>query len=436
MKQEIISRVRIDKSFPLLFTLCALVFAYVLQYPLSLLLTSESQVISYELNDWFRAYLFVISSCAVFLLALYVGVSGRRVAVNVLTITNMASKELPLLTVLFIFLIFAGWSYLMIELKIGMTIFTDFDPLPFRITGFLFYGRKFIQPLVLMYIAYHFRQSNKRWLILLLMLLLGAWASLTSGSRGIAVFFSLPILLLFSGKSRWIFCLGSLSAFLIVATLARHFYLPFVIGGEYILIYANEVYQSNIIKDLWMIPLSYAIERPMGIREVFMVLNYGEICPTFGDAVQRLLSVFLFFVEPGAGASHKNIYGLDDDAFGGFGLGFLPNYWVIFGGTIPTYAVGLFFTGWLLGKSHRLFSILLCKIGGITYIPFVFVIFLILIYEAQATLFPYVLIAAWVAGRPYSLRIYRTFLRLCLRGRKRGPLSVNVGNPGVRPHQP
>ena len=71
----------------------------------------------------------------------------------------------------------------MVNLKIGMTIYSDFESLPFKLTGLLFYGRLFIQPMILAYIAHGYSSSKWKSLIFVLLLALGAWATLTSGSR-------------------------------------------------------------------------------------------------------------------------------------------------------------------------------------------------------------------------------------------------------------
>jgi hypothetical protein len=59
------------------------------------------------------------------------------------------------------------------------------------------------------------------------------------------------------------------------------------------------------------------------------------------------------------------------------------------------------------------------KIGGVEYIPFLFVILFILFFEGRSHLFPYILIAGWIAGQPYSLQIYRSILAVFLGRRKR-----------------
>lgn len=405
---------RIDKKFPLLFTVWAFIFLYIVQYPVLLLLNPYYPIVSYSISDWIGAYLFVISSLAIFLLFLYMGMGSRRVFTRKTISTNINITTLPLWMTSGIFLLFAAWSYLMVQLKIGMTIYADFDPLPFRLTGFLFYGRLFIQPFVLLYIAFSFHRSTKRWVILMLLLALGGWVSLASGSRFIAIMFSLPVLLLITGRARVLFFLTATSLFITIATLSRHFYLPGVIGGEYLEIYANDAYQAAMTNNLWMTPIVYLFGRTMGISELLLTLNYGDITPSLWDAIQRLFSTFLPFMEQGAGVSIKNIYGYDNDVFGGFGLDLLSNYWVFYGGSVPTYIVGLAITSWLIGIIYRKFAVILFKVGGLEYIKFLFVLLFILVFEGRSHLFPYILAAGWIVGQPYSLRIYRSILSVFL----------------------
>jgi len=416
---------KIDKSFPLQFSTGAFIFLYIVQYPALRLLNPNDLSINYSVGDWFIAYLFVISSMIVFLFFLYIGIGNRRVIVTKPIAINSAIRKLTIWKVFGIFLLFAAWSYLMVQLKIGMTIYTDFDPLPFKMTGVLFYGRLFIQPFILLYIAFSFQRSNKRWLILLLLIALGAWVSLASGSRFIAIMFSLPLLLLVSGRSKILLFFGAAYLFIIIATLSRHFYLPMVIGGDYIEIYANDVYQLVIIENIWITPIAYLFSRTMGIAELLLTLSFGDITPNFIDAIQRLFSTFLPFIPQGAGVSIKNIYGFDDDVFGGLGLDLLSNYWIMYGGTVPTYLVGIVITSWLLGKIYRVFSVIFFKIGGAEYISFLFVLLFILVFEGRSHLFPYILIAGWIAGQPHSLQIYRSILSIFLGRRKRRMIADN-----------
>jgi hypothetical protein len=402
------------EKFPIRFTLSSFLFIYVLQYPVSQLLHPIADPTYYSLQAWVEAIAFVISSSLVFIFALKLGMSGNKTATVFQhdNVTTFQAKAAPLWLVIALASLFALWSYIMIQLKVGMTIYTDFEILPYKLTGILFYGRLFLQPLILSSIAYSCRKSYKRWLLLVILFCLGGWVSLASGSRFVGIMFSLPLLLATSGRNRLMFWLGGVSFFIIVASLSRHFYLPYIIGDDYIQIYANDEYQSSSTENIWLIPLGYVFGRTMGIGEVLMTLSYGEITESFKDAMFRLISAFFPFVATENGASIKNIYGLSDNAFGGLGLDMFSNFWVMYGGTILTYFIGLFITAWLLGKTYVAATRLFFKLGQEKVLNnFAFVILLILIFEGRISLFPAILLITWVAQQPISLRLYWTILR-------------------------
>jgi len=404
---------KINIKTPFQFSIVAFFFLYVIQYPVYRWLYPEILLIDYSTETWLLAYGFIIASCILFLFSLQLGLAGKNIVILPQSqIYNLNFKRLPLWLVITIFGFFAAWSYLMVELKIGMTIYADFDPLPFKMIGILFYGRLILQPLILVIIAYSFNTSNQRWLIILLLLTIGAYVSYASGSRFVGILFSFPLLVATTGKLRWLIWLLGGSLFTIIATLSRNFYLPFVIGGDLLQIYANEEIQNSALENIWLLPISYLFGRSMGINEVLMTLSFGEITRTFQDALLQLLSNFIFFIPPGVSVSIKNIYGLSDDAFGGFGLDFFSNYWVIYGGTIPTYMIGLMLTGWLLGRTYRIVMRMMFKYGmNERFHVFIFIVLFLLVYEGRSRLLLYLLIFGWLAQQPIFIRIYKSFLR-------------------------
>lgn len=404
---------KINIKFPFQFSIFAFFFLYVIQYPAYRWLYPEKLHINYPIETWLLAYGFIITSCILFLFSLTLGLAGKNTVILPQSqIYNLNLNRLPLWFVIIIFGFFAAWSYLMVQLKIGMTIYAGFDPLPFKMIGILFYGRLILQPLILVWIAYSFNKSNQRWLIILLLLAVGAYVSLASGSRFIGIVFSFPLLVATTGKSRWLIWLLSVSLFITIATVSRNFYLPFVIGGDLVQIYANEEYQSSVLETIWLLPISYLLRRSMGIMEVLMTLSFGEITPTFKDALLQLLSNFIFFIPPGVSVSIKNIYGLGDDAFGGFGLDFFSNYWVIYGGTIPTYMVGLMLTGWLLGRTYRIMMRMIFKFGmDEGFHVFIFLMLFLLVFEGRSSLLLYLLLFGLLAQHPIFIRMYKLLLR-------------------------
>ena len=391
----------IDKKAPIRLALASLLFIYVLQYPLSRLLRTDNPTPLYTLTEWMAAYVFVTLSTVILLLTMIAGLSGRPVQIQPSTTRIFRTRNrLGLTWVLILFIAFGLWSYLMVKLNIGMTIWTDFEALPFRITGILFYGRLFLQPLILTYIAVDYANSKLKWVIYLLIVGLGAWVSLSSGSRFAGIAFALPLLFLFKGKLKYLAFGFPLLVFIVIATASRNFYLPMIIGDINLMqIYANEDYQSSTIDNLWMLPILYFIIRSMGISEVLLTLSFGNITPDFISALAAFVAYFLPFLSTGPTVSIKNIYGLDDDAFGGFGLDLFSNFYVMFGGELPLYFIGLGLMGWLLGKTYRMFAIGLARfrLHGFSFL--IFIILFILIFEGRGHLFPALLTVGWLLSR-------------------------------------
>lgn len=406
-----ISRFRVDFKFPSAFALGALIFLYLLQYPLSRLLFDAPEA-GHNLYSWILAYIFVIYSSTILMVFMRLGINGPTVAIPSDTqLIKLPMKRPRLIVVGLLLFVFFMWSYLMLNLKVGMTIYADFDPLPFKFVGVLFYGRLIVQPIVLSYIARTYADCRwKRLLVFCLFVALGAWAAITSGSRFTGIMFALPHLLLFKGKSRYlIFCLIS-SAFIMIATLTRHFYLPFYISDEYIAIYANLEYQENIMNGLSTMPIGYLVGRTMGIFEVLLTLDFGAITPSFLDAILALLTFFSGFPFQFSAATIKNVYGLSEETFGGFGLGLFPNYWVLLGGNLVTYTFGLIFSAYLLGKCYRYFSIGFARFGFSGGAEIFFVILFVFFFDARAFVFLPLLVVGWFFSRPSTRRLFSTLL--------------------------
>lgn len=388
-----------------------------LQYPLSQLfpaLVSESQ---YEWSDWLVAYSFVLISITIFISAIVIGMNGRLVKIFPAIEARLApTKRLELPFALFVFGLFGLWSYLMVNLKIGMTIYTDFAPLPFRLTGFLFYGRLFVQPLFLAYIALGYRNSRMKWIIYFLLITLGAWVAMSSGSRFASILFALPIVMLFKGNARYIAFGIPLLAYIIIASLSRSFYLPMVIGDvDIIRIYANELMQESAVENILLQPFEYIVTRPMGISEVLMTLKFGQITPSFMDSLQVFISYFVPFVPSGISVSVKNIYGYEDDFTGGLGLDLFSNYWVMFGGNPLLYIIGLSLIGWILGKTYRLFAIGMRRFEFNDFYMLLFILLFLLIIEGRGYLFPTLLALGWLFSKKITPRIVFGILGLFVR---------------------
>jgi len=419
---------KVNKSFPMAFSLGAFLYFYGIQYPLFGLVFPDVARADYSETAWLLAYGFVLLSGVVFIAAMSLGFSGNSsVKIKNIRLQGREIKRPPLVLVMFLFLFFAGWSWLMMHLKVGMTIFAEFDPLPYRLTGWLFYGRLFLQPLLLMYITYTYQTSRHRWLIVILTTALGGWASLTSGSRHVAILFSLPLLFSFAKTSRWFIWGAVLSVFVIIATLTRHFVLPFKLGEEFIRIYANPVAQELIVERIWLLPLEYLVGRSMGMEEVLLTMSAGEITPSLGDAFQCLVSVYVPFIKPGEAISIKNIYGLTDDAFGGFALDVFSNLWVCFGGKTVTYGIGLVLSAWFLGFAYLQGAKLFLENGLPIAVSYLFFIFLfLLVVEGRPILFPYILAAIFLIRFTLKIPWLRSFLKVFfVKSGQRGGMNGN-----------
>lgn len=404
---------KLDQKKPVAFATASLFFIYFLQYPLSRLFIDNEPLHQYALLDWMFAYIFVISSVLIFLFGICLGMSGRSIPIEShIAHAKKKSRKISIVFVLLIFSIFGLWSYVMLKLNIGITIWTNFEPLPLQITGLLFYGRLLIQPIILCYIAHNYSNSSLKWIIFLLIVGLGVLVSLSSGSRFAAILFSAPLFFLFSGKIRYLALFLPLLVFVTIATVSRNFFLPTFIGDpELIAIYSNELYRAAVIENLWLLPLEYIVVRSMGISEVLMTISFGRTTPGFFDSLQVFLSSFLPFIQPGNTVSIKNIYGLTDDAFGGFGLDFFSNFFVLYGGEPILYAIGLCLIGWMLGKSYRMFSIGLARYGATEFNLLVFIIIFILLFEGRVHLMLPILLSAWIFSRKSTSRTTFTLIK-------------------------
>jgi len=379
-----------------------LFYIYVLQYPLSQMLPDAAITPEYSLQSWLNAYFFVLLSSVIFISFMYLGLDGSSSILDKVPVFNRGSiKKLSSSIVFLLTSIFAFWSYVMVSYKIGITIYADFDPLPLHITGLLFYGRLLLQPLVLTYIAIGCSASKNKWFIFILLAILGGWVSMASGSRFLALLFSAPFLFLFKGMNRYFISFCVFLIFVTIATLTRSLYLPYVIGGDYIQIYANDKYVEALLENLYMLPISYIIYRPLGMGELLMTLDYGQITSSFSDAMQSSLAYFFpSFIQP-SDVSIKNIYGLNDDAFGGYSLDMFSIFWTSFGGNWTLYILGLIVIGFLLGKTYRLSVLGLTQLGFQRLEFLVFSLLFILAFEGRGFLMPWLFIVSWIFSRKW-----------------------------------
>jgi len=291
----------------------------------------------------------------------------------------------------------------MVIFKIGMTIYADFEPLPFRLTGIFFYGRLFVQPIILAYMAIGYSSSKLKWLVLLMMFGLGAWVSLSSGSRFAALLFALPIFLLFKSKVRYYAFAICLTIYIIIASLSRTFYLPEVIGDIDIL----SIYGSDLAKeqdrDLYktlLMPISYIAYRVLGIRELLATLSFSDISISLIDAAMAFLSTIFPFIQSAGDISYKVIMGGSEDDFGGVGLDLFSMIWVRNRFNVISYPFALALIGWMLGKTYRYFAISLERFGVMNINILIFIIlFLFVVIEGRSNLLPFLFFLSWLTSR-------------------------------------
>lgn len=387
---------KINRKMPLRLMLFFLTFIYIFQYPISLLITGEPESrFHITISLLIKSYFFVFFSIIILVCFFFLGTLNSKKKVS--SINLKINKEIIQInhkTTFFILLFFYLWTFLMLKLKIGMTFYTDFDSLPFRLIGILFYGRLIIQPIILSFISFNYSKSKSRNLFYFFIFFLGLSVAITSGSRFASIMFAMPLLLLFRGNSKFILFGITIFIYIISATLSRHFFLPFQIGGNYIEIYANEIYQDNISKDLILLPFQYVIFRIMGISEVMMTLSY-QYPSSLINGIHTLISYFIPLVNNDISVSAKAIYGFSDDEFGGFGLDTFSNYWLYFGRNLFTYILGLSFISWMLGRVYVFASIFLQKIRFQEGELVIFTLLFILFMDGRASMFPIFLIFTW-----------------------------------------
>jgi hypothetical protein len=124
----------------------------------------------------------------------------------------------------------------------------------------------------------------------------------------------------------------------------------------------------------------------------------------------------------------KAIYGLPDDAFGGYGLDLFSNFWVRLGGSPVLYGLGVALIGWMLGKTYRLFVIGMTRFGFKTGITLIYILLFILVAEARIFMFPWLLVAGWAFARPSTSRLVLEML-----GKPALPEPAAAGGPSVPP---
>lgn len=262
-------------------------------------------------------------------------------------------------------------SIVMFWLRVGITIAPTLEPLPFRMTGLLFYTRLLIAPVILAMIACK-AQGGYRWIIGFLLVMNVLVVAVTSGSRLLVVLHALA--LLWMSSRLWIrlsLFAGSLLVGLNIASRGRDLWLAEiansqglvnanisaskdllasdgVVGSSVISLYGSTEAVSTALN--WSTFVSSLFEyiqyRALGLPELIMSASAPRMCSgaRAWDGLLALLPLGSSELEPCY--SIREVLRLPETSPGGFSVDFL--------GTL-----------WLSGGSHTLPFIVLCLIVGI-----------------------------------------------------------------------
>lgn len=257
-------------------------------------------------------------------------------------------------------------SLFMLWRGIGITIETNFDPLPLRLAGALFYARLLIFPLLLAWITYR-ASGNWRFVAVLVVLSEAVVASASSGSRFVAVLHATPLLFVqFPLFTRWaVFSLG-LFANINAASRARNLIIPqlreFASSASaasstasapltnFTETYANPsaIAASTDLTSLHTLPLDYLLVRTQGLPELMMLASRRQLCPTFNDSLKSFIGM-VNTPPPNSCASIRAVYGMPESATGGFGLDPMGTLWMGAGGHPILFGLLCILVGIILG---------------------------------------------------------------------------------------
>lgn len=207
-------------------------------------------------------------------------------------------------------------SYVMFTYRVGITIFVNFEPLPFKLAGIMFYLRLFVIPIVILVSLY--RSDSSSILLLFLLIILAFFNTFVSGSRFISIVYFLPILsLLYCRKSSFI-SLIILYLLIAVSFYSRYNVLPLYIGSEEIIsVYYREQYTFF---DALMQPLEYIYSRLIGLNEFIAAVEYNYYPMDFIDSISNFISTL-------SGANNyitnleREVLGVPPMSTGGYSLG-------------------------------------------------------------------------------------------------------------------
>jgi len=292
--------------------------------------------------------------------------------------------------------------------KIGITIYPNFDPLPYRIAGILFYTRLLLFPIIIATIAWKYKNSRHNFMIFLLISITGVISVVTSGSRLVGLFYAFPILYLYAGKRRF-FAFGIIiSIFLIIAQLSRIYILPEYLDDNFLRnTQGDEISKSNSsdLSSVLFMPISYVVVRTLSYKELLAVLTYGEITPSIFDAFIKSINIFLPFNFNNESKDIHDILGFSSYQ-GGVALDIFGALWLASGGVFVFYIVTISLVGFILGKICFYYSIIFDYLGinflnSILYL----LVFILILFEGRFFLMIPILCLGWMFSRLFILKI-------------------------------
>lgn len=414
-----IERFYVDKKFPIIFSIASLLFLYLFQWPLNFIL---AQLLdrdlpyyfrkAYSFEEWFVGYSFIVLSSFVVVVSVYVGLSiGNSNKKTIDTTVPTEGHRLSMWIPWILWSVSGLWSWVMLQLKVGMTIYNAYDPMPFKIIGILFYGRLLLQPLLLAFVSYRFRENRKKWVLFLLFFLLSIWVTLSSGSRFIGIVFSFWVLFLIRGRMSYLCWAILIYVNINCAGLSRVFFLPHIIGGIHTEIYANDEMQEGVMDDVWWEPVLYVVGRTMGVIELLQTIDSELLVPvTLKDFFTRTM-IDGALHRGNLDAVARNIHGKESDITGGWGLDVFSSFWVTNEANMAVYLFAISITGILMGHCFRIWSLILFKIQMEQLNRFIFPILFMIFIEYRLNVLWVICVILHLINLPFSIVIIRKTMR-------------------------
>lgn len=249
--------------------------------------------------------------------------------------------------------LFVPVNWFMYVNRIGITGIVS-EPMPFRLTGILYYSRMYVFPLILFWL---FAKSSRNGLLVLICFLYALFSGLSSASR--FVFFAplLPIMgSLILENRRWqlgALMAAALAGFLLVSASRNSTYLDAAVGYTDMLGTAVESLLSGDSNLSFATLIGPLANRLFGAQDIVLAYQY--------EAAEPWLALARYFWSGGVADSvvpdlTYEFFGLVFDEGSGFGVGIgLIAYLVILGhSSLERLVVGAFVVSLLLVLANRI----------------------------------------------------------------------------------